>query len=116
MLNSLQIEMLISALAIFILISFFLSRNRMSVKNSIMWLLVPVVFALVAIFLDPIAEFSAFLGFEVLSNFIFVIIIGSLLLICFFLTINLSKQQDQITKLIQEVSILKKNKKNDKKK
>lgn len=105
--NSLQIEMTIAAVALLILITIFLKRNSMSIKNSVAWLLLPIVFLIIAIFPDPIAKFSAWLGFETFSNFLFLIIIGLLVIICFFLTISLSKQQNKITKLIQELSILK---------
>ena len=46
-----------------------------------------------------------------------IIIIALLLILCFSLTTTISRQNNQITKLIQEVSILKhKNTKNEKKK
>ena len=105
--TSLQIEMTIAAIALFILIAIFLKRNSMSIKSSVAWLLLPVVFLIIAIFPDPIAKFSAWLGFETFSNFLFLIIIGLLVILCFFLTVSLSKQQNKITKLIQELSILK---------
>lgn len=105
--TSLQIEMTIAAIVLFILIAVFLKKNSMSIKSSVAWLLLPIVFIIIAIFPDPIARFANWLGFETFSNFLFLIIIGLLVIICFFLTINLSKQQTKITKLIQELSILK---------
>ena len=112
--SSLQIEMTVAAIALFVLIIIFLKRNSMSIKSSVAWLLLPIVFLIIAIFPDPIAKFSAWLGFETFSNFLFFIINGLLIIICFFLTISLSKQQVKITKLIQELSILKE-KQDDKK-
>ena len=111
MLSSLQIEMLIAATVLLFLILSSLRKNRMSVRNSIVWLLLPVVFMLIALLLEPLSTLAHSLGFEIFSNFIFVIVIGSLILVCFYLTIAVSKQQDQIKKLIQEVSLLKKKKK-----
>lgn len=112
--TKLQIEMIIASLFFFLLIIICLRRNSMSIKNSIAWLLLPIAFLLVAIFPSPIEDLSRTLGFETLSNFIFLIIIGLLIVICFFLTIVISQQQVKITKLIQEISIIKKAK-NDKK-
>ena len=106
--TSLQIEMTIAAIALFILIIIFLKRNSMSIKSSVAWLLLPLVCIIIAIFPDPLSNFATWLGFETFSNFLFIIIIGLLIIICFFLTINLSKQQTKITKLIQEISLLKK--------
>ena len=105
--TNLQIEMAIAALTLLIIIIIFLKKNSMSIKNSVAWLLLPVVFIIIAIFPEPLASLSNALGFETPSNFIFVVIIALLIILCFSLTITLSRQQYQIIKLIQEFSILK---------
>ena len=107
----LQIEMIVAAVALFIIIIIGLAKSNLSIKNSIAWFLLPIAFAIVAIFPEPLQSFANWLGFETLSNFIFLVAIAILILICFFLTISNSKQQNQITKLIQEISILKHDKK-----
>ena len=113
--TNIQIEVSIAALILLILIFLSLRRNSMSIKSSIAWLLLPLVFIIIAIFPEPLEQFAHLLGFETLSNFIFVITIALLLIICFFLTATISRQGNQITKLIQEISILKHGKsKNDK--
>lgn len=109
--NTLQIEMAIAAAILLIIIITGIVRGRLSVRNSIAWLLLPVAFIIIAIFPTPLETFAKWLGFETLSNFIFLVIIALLILICFFLTISNSKQQNQITKLNQEISILKHDKK-----
>lgn len=114
--TSLQLEMSLAAVFSFILILIFLKKNSLSVKNSIAWLLLPLVCLIIAIFPDPLAKFSNWLGFEAPSNFFFVILIGVLFLICFFLTISISHQQAKINKLIQEVSIIKQKDEKDGKK
>ncbi|MBR3252675.1 DUF2304 domain-containing protein [Candidatus Saccharibacteria bacterium] len=106
--TTLQIEMAIAATILFIIIITSIAKNRLSIKNSIAWLLLPIIFIIIAIFPDPLQSFAHWLGFETLSNFIFLVIIALLILICFFLTVSNSKQQDEITKLNQEISILKK--------
>lgn len=105
--TNLQIEMTIAALILLIIIIICLKKNTMSVKSSIAWLLLPIVFAFIAIFPEPITALATWLGFETLANFIFVIVIALLIILCFFLTITISRQQTTITKLIQDVSILK---------
>ncbi len=109
--TNIQIEMTVAAIALFIIIIICLKRNSMSIKNSIAWLLLPIIFALIAIFPKPLTEFAHWLGFETLANFIFLITIALLIVLCFFLTLTVSKQQQKITKLIQELSILKKKQK-----
>lgn len=105
--TSLQIEMIIAAIILFIIIIIGLAKSSLSIKNSIAWFLLPIAFIIVAIFPGPLQSFASWLGFETLSNFIFVVVIALLILICFFLTIANSRQQNEITKLIQEISILK---------
>ncbi|MBR5647933.1 DUF2304 domain-containing protein [Candidatus Saccharibacteria bacterium] len=114
--TSLQIEMSITAIVSFILILIFLKRSSLSVKNSLAWLLLPLICLIIAIFPEPLSNFSSWLGFETPSNFFFLIFIGVLFAICFFLTISISKQQKIITKLVQEVSILKNKDSNGKRK
>ena len=109
--TNIQIEMTIAAIVLFIIIIICLKRNSMSIKNSIAWLLLPIIFALIAIFPEPLTEFAHWLGFETLANFIFLVTIALLIVLCFFLTLSVSKQQQKITKLIQELSIIKKRQK-----
>lgn len=105
--TNLQIEFSLAALVLLIIIFFSLRRNSISIRISLTWLLLPLVFILIAIFPEPINELAHWLGFETLSNFIFVVIIAVLLILCFFLTVTISKQSSTITTLIQEISILK---------
>ena len=105
--TNIQIEMIVATLVLLILIMFYLKRSSLSVKNSVAWLLLPITFLIICIFPNPIDTISKWLGFETLSNFIFVILIALLIIVTFSLTITVSKQQEQIIKLIQELSILK---------
>ncbi len=109
--TNLQIEITVAALILLLLITICLKKNSLSIRNSVSWLLLPVVLIIIAIFPDPLTSFAHWLGFETLANFIFLVIIALLILICFFLSISNSKQQNQITKLNQEISILKQKKK-----
>lgn len=104
---NIQIEVSIAAFILLIFIIMSLRKNSMSIKISVAWLLLPLVFIIIAIFPEPINSLAHLLGFETLSNFIFVVIIALLLILCFFLTSTVSRQGSQITKLIQEISILK---------
>lgn len=106
--TNIQIEMTIAAIILFIIIVISLRRNSMTIKSSVVWLLLPIVFALIAIFPTPLTELAHWLGFETLANFIFLVAIALLIVLCFSLTLTASKQQQIITKLVQEISILKK--------
>lgn len=111
---NIQIEMIIAAAVLLIFIITCLRKNSLSIKHSLAWLLLPIIFAIIAIFPDPIANLATWLGFETLSNFIFLAAIALLIIIVFSLTTQTSKQQSEIAKLTQELSILKKAE-NDKK-
>lgn len=111
----LQIEMIIASIILLLLIVVSLKKNTISIKSSIAWLLLPVVFLIIAIFPDPLTDFSHWLGFETFSNFIFVVVIALLIIICFFLTVTISHQQAKIIKLIQELAIVKKEQNDHKK-
>lgn len=105
--TKIQIEMSVAAVILLLIIILSLKRNTISVKSSIAWMLLPIVFLLIAIFPAPLDSLSRWLGFENFSNFIFLIVIALLIILCFFLTITTSRQQNQINKLIQEISLLK---------
>ena len=113
--SNLQIEMSIAALILLTIITVCLKKNSMSVKNSVAWLLLPIVFLIITIFPEPFENLASALGFETFSNFIFVVIISLLIILCFSLTITISHQQSQIIKLVQELSILKNNSNKNKK-
>lgn len=105
---NIQIEMAIASVILFLIIAIALKKNSISTKSSVAWLLLPVVFLFMAIFPEPLSAISNWLGFEAPANFVFLITIALLIVLCFFLTVTVSHQQVQITKLIQELSILKK--------
>ena len=107
--------MAIATTILFIIIVISIRKSSISVKNALAWLLLPIVFLFITIFPDSLAKVSAFLGFETLASFIFLVTIALLVVISFFHTITISKQQTEITKLIQEIAILKKDKDGKKK-
>lgn len=110
-----KIEMILASVALLIIIVFCLKRNSIALKYSIMWMLLPIVFILIVLLSEPMTQLSLWLGFGSLSDLIFVVLFGLLIIFSFALTIVVSKQQKQITKLIQDLSILKK-KQDDRKK
>lgn len=110
--TNIQTELSLATILLLIIIVVSLKRNTISIKSSIAWLILPIVFLFIAIFPEPLAAISVWLGFETFSNFIFLVVIALLIILCFFLTITASRQQEQITKLTQELSILKHKTKN----
>ena len=99
-----------SCLFIFIvifLILYYVSKNKISIKYSVVWLLL---FGLLFIFLiipGFLKTITNILGFNIASNMIFSLLIGVLVIINIFLTGVVSSQDKKIRLLIQEVSLLK---------
>lgn len=90
----------------FIFITYFVRKKKLQIKQSLVWYLTSVVFIVISVCPD-ILRFVAD-WFEIIepTNSVFLIVIGFLLLIIFLNNITISKHQETITLLIQEISIL----------
>ena len=104
----LKIEMIIISLLTLGLIISKLKSKNMNTKYSILWLLLPIFFLIMALFSDFMIQIANKLGFVLLSNMIFFITVGILFIICFSLTIIVSNLNKRITQLTQEIALLKK--------
>ena len=104
--SPLKITLLVLSVLTLFAIAFFVKKNKIAVKYSVMWILLPIVCILMVLFDTPLYVFSQWLGFQTLSNFVFFAVLGVVILFCFALTIIVSKQKKQITKMIQEIAIL----------
>lgn len=84
--------------------------SKISIRYSMIWLFMALVIFLVGItpgFMKWIANSA---GFEATSSLVIGILLTLLLLVTLFLTIIVTNQKTQINNLIQEVSMLKKDK------
>lgn len=82
-----------------------INKNTILLENAGIWLAIGVVMLLSALD-DRLPEFfGKLLGFELTSNFIIFLAIFFLLLLTFKQSIQLSEQKNQITNLIQEISL-----------
>jgi len=102
-----RILIIIVAIVFIAYIILLVSKRRLLLKYSLLWLTLSVVLCLCAAFPTPVYVLAQFLGFEVASNFIFVIAIFFLLAISLSLSIIASKQTERSKTLIQELAILK---------
>ena len=107
----LKIEMILISLFTLALIISKLKSKNMSIKYSILWLILPIAFLLIALFSDFMISLANKLGFVLLSNMIFFITVGILFIICFSLTVIVSNLNKKITELTQEIALLKKERK-----
>jgi len=103
----LKIEIILFSLVMIGLIINLVRHNRITIKYSLVWM-----FAIVGIFISALIPgflpvVANLLGFELMSNMIFTIMIGILIFVMMILTIIVSGQKEKIRILTQEVSLLK---------
>lgn len=106
-----QLVALAFILFLFILVTYYVKKNKISIKYSIVWYLSLLLLTIFTIFPVILGYVTKLIGIQLSSNFIFAFMIGVLFVITLSLTIIVSEQQDKIKMLIQEISILKNDKK-----
>jgi len=104
----LQYIFIIGVVLFFGIIIFFLRRNTLSLKYTLLWLISGFVMLLISIFPDILAFISNILGFQVASNALFALILGFFLMILLSLTSIVSGQTEKIKTLAQAIALLEK--------
>ena len=104
---SLIVTSILFSLFIITFILVLLRKRKISIKYSLIWLLLFVVLLIATLFPKFLIWITHILGFTTASNMVFSLIIGVLVLISIALTVIVSIQDRKIRLLIQEVSILK---------
>lgn len=107
----LSILLICGALLIIILATHFLRKGRIPEKYALLWYSMSLVLLLVAFFPKLFSKVADKLGFYPMSTFIIALFILILLLMIMALTIMMAGQKKKTTMLIQEVSLLKSEKK-----
>lgn len=88
-------------------------KKKLDFKLGLSWFLVTIGLMFSIIFDNILNIFKDFLGFEKLSNMIFLIGFVCLGLIVLSLSMKISIQSEKITKLTQELALLKKKEENN---
>lgn len=104
----LKLTAVISVIIVMVVITSFVKRDKILLKYAIIWYASLFVLMIFSIFPEMLGKLTKLVGMELSSNFLFVLLIAFLFFICISLTIIVSQQKEQIRKLIQEVSMLKK--------
>lgn len=105
--NRLKIISLIAILFFILMIVNSIRKNNISLKYSLVWLTSGFITVVIIIIPNLLEIMSDLLGFELVSNMIYMIAIMILLMISFCFTVIVSRQTNKIRLLIQEVSLLK---------
>lgn len=106
--NSLFIFLLIIVLGMMLLVLRIVKKKNLSLKYGSLWLCLLALLFIPLFLPNFFISISSLLGFEKLINLLFLLGFFFLFYISFLLTTILSKQAEQIKKLTQEISLLKK--------
>ena len=105
-LNLILISIVFIVFVIF-LILYFIKKNKINIKYSIIWLLLFVLLLICLIIPGFLELLTHVLGFQTPSNMIFSLLIAVLVIINITLTGIVSSQDKKIRLLVQEVSLIK---------
>ena len=98
---------LVAVVLLIIIVFINIKRGNLKEKYAVLWLAVSVL----SIFAIAIPQFIPFLaknlGFTLPANFVFVVTVGTALLLTFLLSTDISKKQKQLEVLASEIAILK---------
>ena len=105
--SSLRLAIFLVAVVILLFVMYLLRKGRLPIKFALLWLIAIVLLLIVALFPDMLLWLMNLIGFVTLSNMIIGILFVILIFITISLTVIISGQKEKIRILIQEVSILK---------
>lgn len=102
---TLRIFLIICSVLSFILCIKRIKQSKLKVTNSFVWMLGSLVLILMAIFSEGVGFISAKLGFEAPVNFVFLVIIGFLLVQSFIDNIRISTLNEKIKDLDHYIAL-----------
>ena len=117
--SGLRIGLLLASLVALAFVLIFVLKNKLNIKYSIVWMLWALMSLVMAIFPKLFYNFADLLGIELPVNAVFLIMIGLLYGLTFYVYCMISKHNEEIIKLTYEIALLKKQlneNKNDKNK
>lgn len=104
----LRLALILGILVYILVIAVLLSKKRLNLKYSLLWLFSAVILLLLALFPKIVFFISSIIGIAAPTNTVLLFIIFCMLLILISLTSIVSKQSRNIKRLIQQVAILEK--------
>lgn len=112
--GTLRIEMIIISIAFFIVVIKAINRKKLWLQYAFIWIFMATGMILLSMFPNLAIKFSNIANIEVPSNFVYLLGLLVLLVLTFSLSIIVSKQSQEIKKLVQTISIEKYLRENDK--
>ena len=106
--SGLRFGLLFASIVALSFVLFFVIKKKLNIKYSIVWLLWSLMALIMSIFPQLFYEFTELLGVELPVNGVFLIMIGLLYGLTFYVYVMISKHNEEIIKLTYEISSLKK--------
>ena len=106
--SNLRLGLLLASVGALIFVCFFVSKRRLNIKYSIVWILWALLSLLMAIFPQTFYDFSKILGIDLPVNAVFLIMIALLYGLTFYVYCMISKHNNEIIQLTYEIANLKK--------
>ena len=106
--NTLRVVLIIGIIVYYFIVLRLLKKGRLTLKYSLLWLLMGVVMAILVIFPQLLKIMCEALGIVYGMNGLFTCALAFLLMLCMALTAIVSKQTDRIKNLVQESALLEK--------
>ena len=100
--------LVVAALVVFALILFTITKKKLNIKYSIVWLLWSILTLILAIYPEIFYQFAHFMGIEMPVNAVFLIMIALLYALVFFVYSTISKHNEELIQLTYEIARLKK--------
>ena len=100
--------LVVAALVVFALILFTITKKKLNIKYSIVWLLWSILTLILAIYPEIFYQFAHFMGIEMPVNAVFLIMIALLYALVFFVYSTISKLNEELIQLTYEIARLKK--------
>lgn len=102
---TLRILLIICSVISFILCIKKIKKSELKIENSVIWLLGSILLILMSIFSGAVSWVSSALGFEAPVNFVFLCVIGVLLIEVFLDNIRISKLSEKVKDLNHYIAI-----------
>lgn len=102
---SLRVMLIVCAFLVLVFVIRKIKKSQMQAIDSIFWLLFSLCFVVFGVFPDIPITVSVWLGFASPSNFVFLFVIAVLVMRDFTSSIRLSKQEQRLNGLIQEIAL-----------
>ena len=106
--STVQIIAVIASLFFFVQVLYFTSKNKLQDQQAFIWLMFASAGIAVALLLDIFNSLAASIGIAYMPSLIFVLAFLIVLNLLVFHTVTLTRQQDKVKNLTQEIAYLNK--------